>query len=240
MGSISSSLKRTTSAKQETDKIEMHLLAIPACLLLVVKMSEAAVAVGVGRLNPENPSECLDPDTGLNHTLGVARNIPGVCGQAHCELRNQQVYISYAFCGSAQAEAPCYLSSTDLSLPYPYCCPRSICPARLDVHTNLIDTDDYEDELQMAAATWDDASQVRVAPPTEFVAPYPEGEEGKDQENIILAYDTADDSDDATLDYSDSELRDASDDFSEVEDYSDVQIDWSAWISSMPDPVLLD
>merc|ERR1712226_1237426 len=140
MGSISPSLKRTTSAKQQRDKIEMHLLAIPACLLLVVKMSEAAVAVGVGRLNPENPSECLDPDTGLNHTLGVAWNIPGVCGQAHCELRNQQVYISYAFCGSAQAEEPCYLSSTDLSLPYPYCCPRSICPARLDVHTNLIDT----------------------------------------------------------------------------------------------------
>merc|ERR1712076_59610 len=143
MGSISPSLKRTTSAKQQRDKIEMHLLAIPACLLLVVKMSEAAVAVGVGRLNPENPSECLDPDTGLNHTLGVAWNIPGVCGQAHCELRNQQVYISYAFCGSAQAEAPCYLSSTDLSLPYPYCCPRSICPARLDVHTNLIDTGQF-------------------------------------------------------------------------------------------------
>jgi len=101
-------------------------------------------------------------------------------------------------------------------------------------------TDDYEDELQMAAATWDDASQVRVAPPQNFVAPHPEGEESKDQENIILAYDTSDDSDDATLDYSDSEQRDASDDFSEVEDYSDVQIDWSAWISSMPDPVLLD
>jgi len=140
----------------------MHLLALTTSACLLVKMSEAAVAVGVGRLNPENPSECLDPDTGLNHTLGVAWNIPGVCGQAHCELRNQQVYISYAFCGSAQAEAPCYLSSTDLSLPYPYCCPRSICPARLDVHTNLIDTDDYEDELQMAAATWDDASQVRI------------------------------------------------------------------------------
>ena len=49
-------------------------------------------------------------------------------------------FISLSSCGSAQAEAPCYLSSTDLSLPYPYCCPRSICPARLDVHTNLIDT----------------------------------------------------------------------------------------------------
>jgi len=238
MGSIKPSLQGTTSAKQTERK--MHLLALTTSACLLVKMSEAAVAVGVGRLNPENPSECLDPDTGLNHTLGVAWNIPGVCGQAHCELRNQQVYISYAFCGSAQAEAPCYLSSTDLSLPYPYCCPRSICPARLDVHTNLIDTDDYEDELQMAAATWDDASQVRVAPPQNFVAPHTEGEESKDQENVILAYDTADDSDDATLDYSDSEQRDASDDFSEVEDYSDVQIDWSAWISSMPDPVLLD
>merc|ERR1712203_237006 len=224
MGSISRSLKRTTSAKRKEKGKKMHLLALTACLLLVVKMSEAAVAVGVGRLNPENPSECLDPDTGLNHTLGVAWNIPGVCGQAHCELRNQQVYISYAFCGSAQAEAPCYLSSTDLSLPYPYCCPRSICPARLDVHTNLIDTDDYEDELQMAASTWDDASQVRVAPPQNFVAPPPEIE----------------DSDDATLDYSDSEKRDASDDFTEVDDYPDVQIDWSAWISSMPDPVLID
>merc|ERR1711881_746003 len=234
MGSISPSLKRTTSAKQQTDKTEMHLLAIPACLLLVVKISEAAVAVGVGQLNPENPSECLDPDTGLNHTLGVAWNIPGVCGQAHCELRNQQVYISYAFCGSAQAEEPCYLSSTDLSLPYPYCCPRSICPARLDVHTNLIDTDDYEDELQMAAATWDDASQVRVAPPTEFVAPpQTEGEENQDQENVILAYDTADD-------YSDSGLSNSSDDFTAIEDYPDVQIDWSAWISSMPSPVLID
>merc|ERR1712226_682119 len=136
--------------------------------------------------------------------------------------------------GTLQAEEPCYLSSTDLSLPYPYCCPRSICPARLDVHTNLIDTDDYEDELQMAAATWDDASQVRVAPPTEFVVPHQtEGEENQDQENVILAYDTADD-------YSDSGLSDSSDDFTAIDDYPDVQIDWSAWISAMPSPVLID
>merc|ERR1711990_755407 len=239
MGRISRSLKRTTSAKRKEKGKKMHLLALTACLLVVVKMSEAAVAVGVGHLNPENPSECLDPDTGLNHTLGVAWNIPGVCGQAHCELRNQQVYISYAFCGSAQAESPCYLSSTDLSLPYPYCCPRSICPARLDVHTNLIDTDDYEDELQMAAATWDNASEVRVVPPAQFVAPQPEGEESQDQENIILAYDTADDGEDAALDYSDSEAREVLIGEGDA-DYPDVQIDWSAWISSMPSPVLID
>merc|ERR1712012_1167656 len=74
MGSIKPSLQGTTSAKQTERK--MHLLALTTSACLLVKMSEAAVAVGVGRLNPENPSECLDPDTGLNHTLGVAWNIP--------------------------------------------------------------------------------------------------------------------------------------------------------------------
>merc|ERR1712107_966827 len=74
--SIKPSLQGTTSAKQTERK--MHLLALTTSSCLIVKMSEAAVAVGVGRLNPENPSECLDPDTGLNHTLGVAWNIPGV------------------------------------------------------------------------------------------------------------------------------------------------------------------
>ena len=47
--------------------------------------------------------------------------------------------------------------------------------------------DDYEDELQMAAATWDDASEVRVAPPAHFVAPHPEaGEESQDQVTFII------------------------------------------------------
>merc|ERR1711872_212397 len=190
MGSIKPSLQGTTSAKQTERK--MHLLALTTSACLLVKMSEAAVAVGVGRLNPENPSECLDPDTGLNHTLGVAWNIPGVCGQAHCELRNQQVYISYAFCGSAQAEAPCYLSKTDLSLPYPYCCPRSVCPAR-DIQTNEINTDDSE--LQMAAdGSWSDSSVVRVAPPPGFNRHTgAQGHNNKAKVIDIVTYDTAED-----------------------------------------------
>jgi len=59
------------------------------------------------------------------------------------------------------------------------------------------------------------------------------------QENIILAYDTADDGEDAALDFSDSEQRDEVSDVLS-EEYPDVQIDWSAWISSMPSPVLID
>jgi len=57
------------------------------------------------------------------------------------------------------------------------------------------------------------------------------------QENIILAYDTADDGDDAALEFSDSEQSDV---LTQADEYPDVQIDWSAWISSMPSPVLID
>jgi hypothetical protein len=57
------------------------------------------------------------------------------------------------------------------------------------------------------------------------------------QENIILAYDTADNGEDATLDFSDSEQSDV---LTQADEYPDVQIDWSAWISSMPSPVLID
>ena len=57
------------------------------------------------------------------------------------------------------------------------------------------------------------------------------------QENIILAYDTADDGDDAALEFSDSEQSEV---LTQADEYPDVQIDWSAWISSMPSPVLID
>merc|ERR1712098_424637 len=68
---------------------------------------------------------------------GAPWSLPGVCGEAHCEVRGENVYISYAFCGSAHAEYPCYLSA-DTTLPYPYCCPRSYCPTNLDIETNDI------------------------------------------------------------------------------------------------------
>ena len=43
-----------------------------------------------------NANECLDPDTGLNHTIGAAWRLPGICGEAHCEIRGENIYISYA------------------------------------------------------------------------------------------------------------------------------------------------
>jgi len=193
---------------------------VTSMLLFLSDTASAAVAIGVGEINPANPGECLDPDTGNNHTLGVAWNIGSVCGQAHCELRGDQVYISYAFCGSADAEPPCYLTATDLSLPYPYCCPRGVCPSRIDVHTNEINTEDYDDDLDMAAATFNSQLIARLAPPTGFSRVQPNSLE---QESELVTYDTADQDDD---------------DYSWFD--SSSPIDWGSLVSSMSSPVVLD
>merc|ERR1712154_640815 len=168
----SSNIPCTTSRNLPCTTYRMYVSNVPlATLLLLVRLETilASVAVGVGSLNPENSSECLDPDTGLSHTLGTPWSILGLCGQAQCELRGEAVFISYSFCGNANAEYPCYLSS-EPSLPYPFCCPRSHCPSDLDLHTNEIDTD-YEDELQMAANNVED-NIVSVAAPEQFMFEY--------------------------------------------------------------------
>merc|ERR1711915_539134 len=142
-----------------------RLVAFVLILAVNLQTSLGSVAIGVGTRNPANANECLDPDTGLNHTIGTAWKLPGICGEAHCELRGENVYISYAFCGSAYAEHPCYLTA-EPELPYPYCCPRSFCPSDLDIATNEIDTEYYDDELQMAAN--DMSNSVRIKAPDSF------------------------------------------------------------------------
>merc|ERR1712198_747503 len=143
--------KKHLSTKLTTRRMFSNRVVASVWILAVnLQTSLGSVAIGVGTRNPANANECLDPDTGLNHTIGTAWKLPGICGEAHCEIRGENVYISYAFCGSAYAEHPCYLTA-EPELPYPYCCPRSFCPRDLDIATNEIDTDNYDDELQMAA-----------------------------------------------------------------------------------------
>merc|ERR1712079_95291 len=138
-----------------------RFVAFVLILAVNLQTSLGSVAIGVGTRNPANANECLDPDTGLNHTIGTAWRLPGICGEAHCEARGENIYISYAFCGSAYAEYPCFLTA-EAELPYPYCCPRSFCPTDLDISTNEIDIDNYDDELQMAANDITDVVIVRA------------------------------------------------------------------------------
>jgi len=121
----------------------------------VLDQTFGSVAVGLGTLNPDNPSECIDPDTGLSHRLGTSWGVSG-CGEARCDVRHGTVYISYSVCGATTAEPGCFLKK-DVLMPYPYCCPRSFCPTNTfeDIISNSIDMvfgNDGEEELQMAAA----------------------------------------------------------------------------------------
>merc|ERR1711915_997680 len=131
------------------------------CMIEInVEWAFGSVALGFGTQNPANANECLDPETGLNHTIGIAWTLPGVCGEASCENFGEDVYISYTFCGSTYADYPCYLSA-ETHQPYPSCCPRSFCPEEFDIAKNAIDTDYYNAELQSAAGITDYNSDIR-------------------------------------------------------------------------------
>ena len=73
-------------------------------------------------------------------------------------------------CGAASAGEGCYLKR-DLSMPYPYCCPRSFCPSNRinDIFSNSVEGDySYpEEELQMAASQ-EEASRSLVPAPAQY------------------------------------------------------------------------
>merc|ERR1712062_880475 len=96
MGSIKPSLQGTTSAKQTERK--MHLLALTTSACLLVKMSEAAVAVGVGRLNPLWVSPSRGPLLSELHGLEPAlplllpeKHLPGQAGRPHQPHRHRRL-----------------------------------------------------------------------------------------------------------------------------------------------------
>jgi len=135
-----------------------------SCFLLSTIISSAfsSVAVGIGSLNPDNPSECVDPDTGMSHLLGSSWAVSG-CGEVRCDLRRGTVYLSYSYCGATHAEDGCYIKR-DVLMPYPYCCPRSFCPTTTftDIISNSLEAvfgDNGEEELQMAANSVDQRQQ---------------------------------------------------------------------------------
>merc|ERR1712227_211792 len=147
--------------------IKMSVSTIISCFLFSSQFLStfASVAVGYAKLNPDNPNECVDPDTGVGHRLGTSWSVSG-CGEARCDLRHGTVYISYSYCGAVHAEDGCYLKR-DVLMPYPYCCPRSFCPTNTltDIISNSIDAvfgmKSDEDELQMAAGSVHD---TRITP----------------------------------------------------------------------------
>merc|ERR1711915_169250 len=90
-----------TLTRATTTKIKMSVSVstpVISCFLFSSQFLStfASVAVGYAKLNPDNPNECVDPDTGVGHRLGTSWSVSG-CGEARCALRHGTVYISYSY-----------------------------------------------------------------------------------------------------------------------------------------------
>jgi len=107
----------------------------------VMRMAEAATAIGLATINKDLPDQCIDEDSGRAYGLDASWPMKGMCGEKTCYKRGATLYVSYRTCGYSQASPPCY-TVENLSLEYPGCCPRVVCEQD---SANEIDTEDYSD-----------------------------------------------------------------------------------------------
>ncbi|KAB0802174.1 hypothetical protein PPYR_04360 [Photinus pyralis] len=75
-------------------------------------------------MDPNDPDVCVHETIG-RFRVGESKSLhPKQCIRATCE----RGMVSKAGCGTVLTKPPCHVGSTDLSKPYPDCCPKVICP----------------------------------------------------------------------------------------------------------------
>merc|ERR1712126_580439 len=115
----------------------MMIVVVMGCMLEV----EAAVALGKAEYHKSNSSLCLEPGTkGPSYMIGSVWYPTSMCARAMCSERGGQLYVSYATCGLSWSPPNCKTSS-DPSLPYPHCCPKSVCPEDAEMESAKTEED---------------------------------------------------------------------------------------------------
>merc|ERR1711862_1028882 len=96
------SFQLTWKSQNKTKTLHTMTSTLISSLLLsnMAASTMASVAVVLGQINPANPSECIDPASGISHPLGSSWGVAG-CGQASCDLRQGTVFMSCSYCGAA-------------------------------------------------------------------------------------------------------------------------------------------
>ena len=96
-------------------------------LKIVFHSTNAGLAVGLADIHPDHPDKCHDQESGALVSEGSFVPMANACGVMHCIGDTKKLYVSYKTCSSVSTDPWCELES-DLSLPYPDCCPRPKCP----------------------------------------------------------------------------------------------------------------
>ncbi|KAK4314526.1 hypothetical protein Pmani_014231 [Petrolisthes manimaculis] len=102
----------------------LHLLII----LTVTVVPSVFAAVSLQYATDTNqPGKCVSMEEGLVLPDGGTQTLPG-CKRAVCTNLWGHMYLEWALCGKEEIPTPPCMTRTDVDLPYPYCCPKTVCP----------------------------------------------------------------------------------------------------------------
>jgi len=113
---------------------------------LSLKEVEGAVALGKAEYHKSNSSLCLEPGTAGPSYIGSVWYPVNMCARAMCTERAGQLYVSYATCGLSWSPPDC-ITKSDPSLPYPHCCPTTVCPQDEEMESSIRAQSDVEEEI---------------------------------------------------------------------------------------------
>ena len=133
-------------------KLELILVI----LKIVFHSTDGGLAVGLADIHPDHPDKCHDQESGALVSEGSFVPMANACGVMHCIGDTKKLYVSYKTCSSVSTDPWCELES-DLSMPYPDCCPRPKCPEFLAVPEEN-DVSQLRDDAANVSDSYDDVT----------------------------------------------------------------------------------
>jgi len=123
------------------------MVMVVMVMMLLQQEVEGAVALGKAEYHKSNSSLCMEPGSaGHSYMIGSVWFPGNMCARAMCIERAGQLYVSYATCGLSWSPPNCTTKS-DPSLPYPHCCPRTVCPQDEEMESLKTAESDVDEEI---------------------------------------------------------------------------------------------
>jgi len=137
---------------------------VVCCFQLNIETAWSAVAWGKAEFSKTNSSMCLEPGTtGPSYMIGSFWSPRNMCARAMCNIRGDQLYVSYATCGLSWSPPNC-VTTSEPTLPYPDCCPRSVCPEDKGMESTALENSHSNDGSQSTGSYNQDQGQVIIRP----------------------------------------------------------------------------
>ncbi|KAF5305239.1 hypothetical protein FQR65_LT07778 [Abscondita terminalis] len=107
----------------------MMKLMVSLFLFTILVTTFAWTSIEITPIDENEPDVCVSKnvEVGKMH-FGESKRLSNNCVKVECGRGK----IVYAGCGSIEVDSACTIEPENLSLPYPDCCPRPICPETSD------------------------------------------------------------------------------------------------------------